>query len=281
MIQMLTRLKLARIREIYDEVAERAAQQEWGYRDYLRHLLEEELLAREENQMRRRLRRAAFPFEKTVEQFDFVFRPELKQQVFRNYLDPCFVHQGRTLVFIGPPGVGKTHLSVSIGLKMIGHGFDVRFVTVQSLVNKALGVESQERKKVLRPLLLCDLLILDEFGYLPADPGVGPLLYELVAGRYEHKATVVTSNKSLPEWGRILGDTALAAALIDRLVHHGEVYYFEGESYRVRGREPGARLSTKSHAQARGVESRVDKEIQNRTSIPPQPPASSALAEPG
>jgi len=236
--EILTRLKLARIRETYEEAAERAARDGLGYRDFLRGLLEEEVIAREENQLRRRQKLAGFPFEKTIEQFDFRFRPELKKQVFQNYLDASFVHQGRTLVMIGAPGVGKTHLAVAVGVRMIVLGFEVRFVTVQRLVNQALAAGASGRSKLVKPLLDCDLLILDEFGYLPADPAVGPLLYEIVAGRYERKATIVTSNKSLPEWGRILGDTTLAAALVDRLLHHGEVYYFQGESYRVRGKEP-------------------------------------------
>ena len=121
-------------------------------------------------------------------------------------------------------------------LQAPGRGFDWA-LGGKRLVNQALAAGTLGRSKIVKPLLECDLLILDEFGYLPADPAVGPLLYEIVAGRYERKATIVTSNKSLAEWGRILGDTALAAALVDRLLHHGEVYYFQGESYRVRGKE--------------------------------------------
>jgi len=99
-----------------------------------------------------------------------------------------------------------------------------------------LGEDLSARQRELKPYLNCDLLILDELGYLPTMPEIGPLLYEVIATRYEQKATIITSNKSLPEWGRYLHDASLAAALIDRLLHHGEVYYLQGESYRLRGK---------------------------------------------
>src|SRR5213078_4601032 len=222
MHQMLTQLKLARIREIHQEWLDRAAAEQMPYPDFLRGLLQEELLAREDNQVRRRLKDAAFPFEKTLDEFDFRLRPELNRQVVLRYLDDRFITQGRSLVLIGPAGLGKTHLAISIGLALL------------TRVLRAGGLDG--RAKVLRPYIQSDLLVLDEFGYLPADPEIGPILYEVIATRYEKKATIVTSNKSLTEWGRVLHDSALAAALVDRLMHHGDVYYLKGESYRIRGK---------------------------------------------
>lgn len=237
MHEMLTQLKLARIREIHAEWLDRAAETHMAYTDFLRGLLQEELLAREENQLRRRLKDAAFPFEKTLEEFDFRLRPELNRQVILRYLDDRFLTQGRALVLIGPAGLGKTHLAVSIGLAMLKRSYTVRFTTVQALLTRVLRAGGLDgRAKVLRPYIESDLLVLDEFGYLPADPEIAPILYELIATRYEKKATIVTSNKSLTEWGRVLHDSAVAAALVDRLMHHGDVYYLKGESYRVRGK---------------------------------------------
>ena len=113
----------------------------------------------------------------------------------------------------------------------------MRFTTVQALLTRVLRAPGLDgRAKVLKPYHASDVLILDEFGYLPADPDIGPILYEVIATRYEKKATLITSNKSLTEWGRVLHDTALAAALVDRLLHHGEVYYLKGDSYRLRGK---------------------------------------------
>jgi DNA replication protein DnaC len=235
MHQMLTQLKLARIREIHQDWLDRAAEIQMSYADFLRGLLEEELLAREDNQYRRRLKEAAFPFEKTLDEFDFRLRPELNRQVVVRYLDDRFIAQGRSLVLVGPAGLGKTHLAVSIGLAMLKRGYTVRFITAQALLTRVLRAAGLDgRAKVLRPYIESDLLILDEFGYLPADPEIGPVLYEVIATRYEKKATIVTSNKSLTEWGRVLHDSALAAALVDRLMHHGDVYYLKGESYRLR-----------------------------------------------
>jgi DNA replication protein DnaC len=108
-------------------------------------------------------------------------------------------------------------------------------VVVQELMNRYLASEThKQRVRILKPYKKCDLLILDEFGYLPHGPELGPLLYEIISERYEHSATIITSNKSLKEWGKVLSDTALASALVDRLMHHGDVYYLKGKSYRLR-----------------------------------------------
>ena len=237
MEELLTQLKLGRIREVYRGWIDRASKEEMSYADFLRGLLSEELCAREENQMKRRMRQAYFPFEKTIEQFDFSQRPELKRQVILNCMDESFIHQGHSLVLIGPPGTGKTHLSVAVGVKMIQLGYSVRFVTAQRLINDCMGFKNMsDRQRLLHSLSKVDLLIIDEFGYLPHDKEAGPLFYQVVSDRYEKKGTIVTSNKSLRSWAEILHDSSLATALIDRLMHHGEVFYLNGESYRLRGK---------------------------------------------
>ncbi len=235
MDELLKRLRLPRIRSIYTEYIDRANREDMGYGDFLLALLEEETASRDENRLKTFMRRAKFPYHKTLEQFDFRVHVELRKKVFQSYLEDGFVRDGRSLVLIGPPGLGKTHLSISIGIKMVQRGFDVRFAKVQDLVNRTMECESiRDKQRVLKPYLKCDLLCLDEFGYLPLEPEVGSILYEVISSRYEKKATIITSNKSLKEWGNILGDTALAGALIDRLLHHGDVYYLKGESYRLK-----------------------------------------------
>jgi DNA replication protein DnaC len=128
-------------------------------------------------------------------------------------------------------------LAVCIATKHIQLGATARFITAQHLANQ-LGRSSTSlgRQRLLRPLLACDVLVLDELGYLPTQPGFGPALYELIAGRYEHRPTLITSNKSLTEWASIVQDASLAAALVDRILHHGEVFYLKGPSWRVKGR---------------------------------------------
>lgn len=236
--QLLRRLRLPRIRQLFREWVDRCSREETGYADFLGGLLEEEGTSREEAHTRNLLKRANFPFDKTLEQFDFRRHPELRRQVFQNFLDASFIKHGHTLVLIGAAGLGKTHLGVAIGTYMVQRGFDVRFSRVQSLVNRVIDVDGpRERDRILRPYIKCDLLILDELGYLMPDVETGPVLYELIAERYERKATIITSNKSLTDWGKVLNDTALASALVDRLMHHGEVYYLKGESYRLKGKK--------------------------------------------
>lgn len=237
--QKLTQLKLSRIRESYAQWIQTAEAQQLGYAEFLDGLVSDELVSRQEHQLRRQLKAAGFPFPATLEQFDFSLHPELKRSVMVRFFDRTFVEQAQALLLVGASGLGKTHLAIALGTKMIQLGYRVRFVTAQALANAIIAAPDRVAlTQVLQPLSRCDLLILDEFGYLPVDAQVGPALYELVTARYEHRATIITSNKSLSQWGELVGgDTALMMAILDRLLHHGEVFYLRGASYRLRGKE--------------------------------------------
>jgi DNA replication protein DnaC len=220
---------------------------ELGYAEFLEQLLTEELLARQENHLRRKMKAAGFPYAATIEQFDFSLRPELKRAVLMRFFDSSFITSAGSLLLIGPSGLGKTHLSVAVGTKMVQLGYSVRFVVAQQRALAVLTAATRtELACLISSLINCDLLILDELGYLTLDPHVGPVLYEIIAGRYQKGATVITSNKSLTSWGELVGDTALMMAIIDRLLHHGEVFYLRGSSYRMRGKEPVALTPSKS-----------------------------------
>src|SRR5262249_32585655 len=152
----------------------------------------------QENHLRRQMKAAGFPFAATIEQFDFALRPDLKRAVLLRFFDSSFVTTASSLVLIGPSGLGKTHLAIALGTKMVQLGYRVRFVLAQQLANAVVSAATRaEIMRVIEPLIACDLLILDEFGYLQVDPHVGPVLYEIIAARYEKGATVITSNKSL------------------------------------------------------------------------------------
>jgi DNA replication protein DnaC len=233
---LLEHLGLHQAAAVLPSWLDRAAAQELSYSDFLHGLLEEEAVARASAATRRRLREADFPYAATIEQFDFRFRPELKRQLVLRYLDPTFVEQARSLALIGAPGLGKTMLAVCIATKHVHLGATARFITAQYLANQlGRATTTVGRQRLLRPLLACDVLVLDE----------------LIAGRYERRPTLITSNKSLTDWAAIVQDASLAAALVDRILHHGDVFYLKGPSWRVKGRsseDPGSSTTEAGHA---------------------------------
>lgn len=241
---LLEQLGLHQAAAILPAWLERASREEVGYQDFLQGVLEEEQAARANAETQRRLRQAGFPFAASIEQFDFRFRPDLKRQVVLRYLDPSVVEQARSLTLVGAPGLGKTMLAIAVATKLVQLGYTARFITAQTLANQiGRAATSTGRQRVMRPLMRCDVLVLDELGYLPTEPAFGPALYELIAGRYEQRPTIITSNKSLTEWASIVQDVSLAAAVVDRVLHHGDVFYLKGPSWRVKDRAPEPGIS--------------------------------------
>ena len=193
--QKFTQLKLGRLREVVANAIAQAEQHQLGYGEFLDELLAEELLGRHEHQIQRKLKQAGFPYAATLEQFDWQARPKLKRAVMMRYFDSAFVEKAGALILIGPSGLGKTHLAIAVGTRMAQLGYSVRFLTAQQLSNQVLTAPNRTAvAAVLHLLMRCQMLILDEFGYLPSDPQFGSVLYEVVSARYGKGATVITSN---------------------------------------------------------------------------------------
>jgi DNA replication protein DnaC len=205
---LLTPLGLPHAARMLPAWLARAAQQEVSYPDFVQGVLEAESAGRANAAVPRRRRQAAFPCAATIAQFDCRFRPELKRQRILRGLDPRFVEQAHSLTRIGAPGLGKTMLAVAIATKPVQLGATARCMTAQRLTTQlGRAATAMGRQRVLAPLLRCDVRVLDELGYLPTEPAFGPAFSELIAGRYEQRPTIITSNKALTEWAGIVPDS--------------------------------------------------------------------------
>lgn len=231
----LTRLKLTRIQDQLDPLAQEAAKEEWTYLEFLDRLLKAELNARFERDVAMKTKLAHFPFIKTLDQFDFAFQPAVNERQIRELATVRFVANGENLLLLGPPGVGKTHLAISLGTAAIAQSISVYFLTMVDLL-EMLQKDAKEDRLNHRLNVLCrpNLLILDEMGYFPLDPMAAHFLFQLVSRRYQKGSIILTSNKSYGEWGDIFADHVLATAILDRLLHHSTTINIRGQSYRLR-----------------------------------------------
>ena len=233
---LFRRLNLAHTRRIYQDVADRAEKENWSYRDFLALLLAEEVAHRKQTRLQRFTRKAKFPFLKTIDEFDFTLQTTLRQSLLGSYLGPDFVTEGRSLILHGEAGRGKTHLAVAIGYRAIQNGFETLCADAAELIENLSQASKQgQLQETLLTYTRPHVLVIDEIGYLTYGPDAANVLFHVVNHRHLRKRPMIfTTNKPLSEWGKVLHDEDLAAAILDRILERGRFIHLDGPSGRTR-----------------------------------------------
>ena len=233
--QYLKTLSLHRIRDSYRQEAENAAKTNLGYQDYLQRLLEIEVLNKIERSINRKMQIAGFPKVKRLEEFDFSYQPQINEKLIRELASLSFLEEAKNVLFVGAPGVGKTHLATALGVKAVQARKRVSFFTAEQLtVLLAYAEVSGNLNKTLSNLSRVDLIIIDELGYLALTKQTAKLFFQLISKRYESGSIIITTNKPFEEWGEVFNDDIVAAAVLDRLLHHSYPFLINGKSFRLK-----------------------------------------------
>ncbi len=251
LVPMLTRLKLTAIRDQLETLLGEAARRELTLAETVAYLCEREIARKDERRIEMALGLARFPMVRDLAGYDFAAQPAVDRQQIRELATGRFVANGEAVLLLGPPGVGKTHLSIGIGRAVITAGYTVLFTSATALIAQLVTAHAAGRlEERLVHYSKPKLLIIDELGYLPVEPDAAHVLFQLVSRRYERGSILLTSNRAVGEWGTVFGDPVVATAILDRLLHHSHVLTIRGESYRLREKRRAGLLAASSVASA-------------------------------